>query len=169
MSDSAFARIYDAYVQDVYGFIGYRVRSTHVAEDLTQLTFERALRAWRRFDPDRASVRTWLLAISRNLIVDHHRKQREHPTDDTQMAALAGGAQDAVSIGPDPELAAALATLSDRDRELLALRFGGGLTGPEIAELTGLTLGNVQQILSRSLRRLRDVLSPPAQLETAAS
>jgi DNA-directed RNA polymerase specialized sigma24 family protein len=44
---------------------------------------------------------------------------------------------------------------------VLALRFGGDLTGPEIAELTGLTLSNVQQILSRSLRRLR------AELERA--
>ena len=49
----------------------------------------------------------------------------------------------------------------DRERELIALRFGGDLNGPEIAELTGLTLANVQQILSRSLRRMRAELAGP--------
>jgi RNA polymerase sigma-70 factor (ECF subfamily) len=48
--------------------------------------------------------------------------------------------------------------LSAREREIIALRFGGELAGPEIAEVTGLSLANVQQILSRSLRRMRDVL-----------
>ena len=57
-------------------------------------------------------------------------------------------------LGIEPELATALAELAPRDREVLALRFGGDLNGPEIAAMTGLTLANVQQILSRSLRRL---------------
>jgi RNA polymerase sigma factor (sigma-70 family) len=55
----------------------------------------------------------------------------------------------------EPELARALTGLADRDREILALRYGAELTGPEIAELTGVKLANVQQIVSRSLRRLR--------------
>ena len=63
-------------------------------------------------------------------------------------------------LGLSPELAAALATLPQRDREIVALRFGGDLTGPEIAELLDLTLANVQQILSRSLRKLRAELEP---------
>lgn len=66
------------------------------------------------------------------------------------------------SLGLSPELEQALEALDDRERELIALRFGGELTGPEIAELTGLTLANVQQILSRTLRKLR------ARLESAA-
>jgi RNA polymerase sigma-70 factor (ECF subfamily) len=65
-------------------------------------------------------------------------------------------------LGPSPELERALDTLGQRDREVIALRYGGDMTGPEIAELTGLTLANVQQILSRSLRRLRSELESPA-------
>jgi RNA polymerase sigma factor (sigma-70 family) len=52
--------------------------------------------------------------------------------------------------------------LPEREREIIALRFGGDLTGPEIAALTGLSLANVQQILSRSLRPLREDLEPRA-------
>ena len=71
-----FADAYDDHVWDVYGFLGYRLNSREEAEDLTQATFERALRAWSRFDPGRASVKTWLLAIARNVLIDHYRSDR---------------------------------------------------------------------------------------------
>ena len=71
-----FARLYDEHVWDVYGFLGYRLASREDAEDLTQLTFERALKAWDRFDPARASAGTWLVVIARNLLIDHHRADR---------------------------------------------------------------------------------------------
>jgi RNA polymerase sigma factor (sigma-70 family) len=160
----AFAQLYDDEIWSVYGFFGYRVGSREEAEDLTQLTFERALRAWNRFDPDRASPRTWLLAIAHNLLIDHYRSDRS-----AQHESLPGGeAGDLLlghaghpgeaDLGIAPELESALTTLGERERELVALRFGGDLTGPEIAEITGLTVANVQQILSRSLRKLRGQL-----------
>ncbi|MGH2951167.1 MAG: RNA polymerase sigma factor, partial [Solirubrobacterales bacterium] len=61
-SAEAFAAVYDEHVWDVYGFFGYRLDSREEAEDLVQATFERALRSWHRFDPERGSERTWLLA-----------------------------------------------------------------------------------------------------------
>jgi DNA-directed RNA polymerase specialized sigma24 family protein len=54
-----------------------------------------------------------------------------------------------------PELGRTLRELGDRDREVIALRFGGDLTGPEIASLIDLSLADIQQIISRSLRKLR--------------
>ena len=161
--DESFTSVYDEHVWDVYGFFGYRVRTRTAAEDLTQETFERALRAWPRFDPNRASARTWLLAIAHNLLVDHYRRDRsnrQQPLDEdpaaVERARVEPGADQALGI--EPELEVALGALTDRERELIALRFGGDLSGPEIAEVTGLTLANVQQILSRSLRRLRATL-----------
>ena len=162
--NDAFAELYDSYVWDVYGFFGYRVRTREQAEDLTQATFERALQAWNRYDAERATHRTWLLAIARNLLIDHYRRDRSHlkePLD--RHSEGVGGTIDAQDLGIEPELAGALASLGQRERELIALRFGGDLSGPEIAELTGLSLSNVQQILSRSLRHLR------AELEGAAT
>ncbi|MGI9183632.1 MAG: RNA polymerase sigma factor [Solirubrobacteraceae bacterium] len=64
---SDFAHVYRDHVWRIYGFVAYRVRDRQLAEDLTQATFERALRAWGRFDPRRASESTWLMAIARNL------------------------------------------------------------------------------------------------------
>jgi RNA polymerase sigma-70 factor (ECF subfamily) len=152
-----FAAVYDDEIWSVYGFFAYRLPGAADAEDLTQRTFERALRAWRRFDPERAPVRVWLLTIARNLLIDHYRADvwgRQQAIEEVAEGEL-GSELAQPDLGIEPELAEALAELVPRDREVLALRFGGDLTGPEIATITGLTLANVQQILSRSLRRLR--------------
>jgi RNA polymerase sigma factor (sigma-70 family) len=154
----SFARAYDDEVWTVYGFFAYRLGSRADAEDLTQQTFERALRAWGRYDPERASVGTWLISIARNLLIDHYRRDRsksEEPLDEQQPEALGAGEAGEAELEIAADLAAALGRLGQRERELIALRFGADLTGPEIAELTGLSLANVQQILSRSLRRMR--------------
>src|SRR5919106_1455 len=108
-----FAELYEEHVWQVYGFFGYRLGAREEAEDLTQQTFERALRAWRRFDPERASPLTWLLAIARNLLIDHYRgldpsrhqplEDLDHPTEDPISE---------LSLGPSPELERALGTLS---------------------------------------------------------
>jgi RNA polymerase sigma-70 factor (ECF subfamily) len=107
-----------------------------------------------------ASAKTWLLAIAHNLLIDHYRRgssNNEVLTDEPIEGPESAPAIDS-DLGLEPELELALAGLNDRERELLALRYGGDLSGPEIAEITGLTLANVQQILSRSLRRLRATL-----------
>jgi RNA polymerase sigma-70 factor (ECF subfamily) len=151
-----FTDLYDEQVWRVYGFFGYRLASREEAEDLTQLTFERALKAWARYDASRASTTTWILTIARNLLIDHFR--RDLPVAVERIEDLVPAAEDSISdhgLGVTPELELALRTLSDRDRELIALRYGGDLSGPEISEMTGLSLANVQQILSRSLRKLR--------------
>lgn len=172
-----FETAYDEHVWQVYGFFAYRVRNRAEAEDLTQQAFERALRAWGRYDPKKASVLTWLLSIARNLLIDHYRAgrgDRERPLADDED--WLGAADPSELVGLSPELEAALEQLGDREREIVALRFGGDLSGKQIAEMTGLSLANVQQILSRSLRRLKQALDAqaasgptPATLNTPAS
>ena len=115
-----FAAIYDDHIWDVYGFIGYRVPRRDLAEDLTQQTFERALRSWNSFDPARASAKTWLLTIARNLVIDHYRAARQ----DLPLEELGGAepvTEDAPDLGLEPELARALSDLGERDREVVAL------------------------------------------------
>jgi RNA polymerase sigma factor (sigma-70 family) len=155
---SDFARVYDEHVWRVYGFLAYRLRNRDAAEDLTQGTFERALRAWSRFDPRKASEITWLLTIARNLLIDYHRRSRSALTEpiDERASPTVPGPEERLTTSP--ELLGALAQLGEREREILALRFGGDLSGPEIAATLDLSLANVQQIQSRSLRKLRGLL-----------
>lgn len=112
------------------------------------------------------------MAIARNLLIDHFRADRSarnEPLDDVdaEHRALKAPLQPP-DLGLEPDLERALAMLSDRERELIALRFGGDLSGPEIAALLDLSLANVQQILSRSLRRMRAQLEPAADPSTVA-
>jgi RNA polymerase sigma factor (sigma-70 family) len=156
--DASFEQIYDDHVWRVYGFFAYRLESRLDAEDLTQQTFERALAAWRRFDPRRAAPGTWLIAIARNLLIDHLRRA----SSAQQRSLHADDSRGVVYIDPDlglePDLAAALGALGEREREVIALRFGADLSGREIADQLGISVANAQQILSRSLRRLRRLL-----------
>jgi RNA polymerase sigma factor (sigma-70 family) len=172
-SGEDFARLYDDHVWNVYGFFGYRVGSRQEAEDLTQLTFEKALRSFRKFDERRASFGTWIMTIAKNSLVDYYRSDRssrQEPIGDPGEAesAVAGAqVEDEPSLGMSPELEAALAKLNDREREVIALRFGGDMTGLEIARMMGLSVANVQQILSRSLRKLREDLESGADPSAA--
>ena len=165
-ANSDFGRVYEDHVFRVYAFLAYRTRDRATAEDLTQTTFERALRAWSRFDPHRGSESAWLLTIAHNVLVDDVRRDRprafepveEHPhaTEPGPEARAAGS----------PDLLVALEQLAERDREVVALRFGGDMTGQEIAQMLDLSLANVQQILSRSLRKLRSLLDNQASAGT---
>lgn len=159
-----FVDVYEEYVWDIYGYLAYRLNSRVDAEDLTQLTFERAFRAWDKFDEARASVRTWLVVIARNALIDHQRRShsRGHTVAlDTQAETDFVGqlGPEQTHLGLSPELDAALLRLSPRERDALALRFGADLRGVEIAVLLGISEANAHQILSRALRKLRDMLA----------
>jgi RNA polymerase sigma-70 factor (ECF subfamily) len=164
----AILRAYRENVEAVYAFCAYSVDAS-TAEDLTAATFERVVRSWRRFDSARASERTWILAIARNLLTDHFRRQgrarlvsvEEHPAVLDRLVDDRGALEEELAR---EELKRLLGPLAPRDREVLALRYGADLEGAEIAKLLGLTTANVHQILSRSLRRLREV----AEAERAA-
>ena len=103
-AQSDFARVYDDHVWRVYGFLAYRLRDRETAEDMTQATFERALRAWSRFDPRRASESTWLLTIARNLLIDHQRRDRSAVTDQIDERVLPAVPGPESRIGGSPEL-----------------------------------------------------------------
>ena len=75
MRDDAFERLYAEHAQALFGFLSYRTGDRVLAEDLLADTFERALRARRRFDPRKASVKTWLYAIALNCLRDSGRRR----------------------------------------------------------------------------------------------
>jgi RNA polymerase sigma-70 factor (ECF subfamily) len=154
-----FGETYEEELPRVYGYVAYQLMSHEEAEDLTQQTFERALAHWGEFDDRRATITTWLLAIARNLVIDHYRARSRRPAivslEELPEAQLDSSSYADPALGVGPDLEWALSGLGERERELIALRYGADLSGPQIASVTGLSVANVQQILSRSLRRLR--------------
>jgi RNA polymerase sigma-70 factor (ECF subfamily) len=152
-------RVYRTHVDAVYAFLAASVRRA-VAEDLTASTFERVVRAWGSYDPGRASERTWILSIARNLLTDHYRRQHhraalstdEHPE---LLEQEGSGRPNLEQVLSDDALRSWLAPLSDREREVVVLRYVLELSGTEVAAITGLSSPNIHQIASRALRRLR--------------
>ena len=152
-----FEALYRAELPRIYNFFRYRVGEGQLAEDLTSATFERAWRKRDRYRRDLAAFSTWLFTIARRVLVDHYRKQRaEAPLHDAAHLTTDQTLEDLTQRQADFErLSVLLAQLADRDRELVALKYGAGLTNRTIAGLTGLSESNVGVILHRALQTLR--------------
>ncbi len=158
-----FAELYRQYLPRILNYVRLRVDGEALAQDLTATVFERAVsrqHTLRRQD----AFGAWLFSIARNTIAGYYRKQR--PTVPLEQANMQP-AQDpsppeAVMHRQELErLQIALATLSEREQEIIRLKFGGGLGNKEIARVMHLRAGNVAVILYRSLRKLCVQLKEP--------
>jgi RNA polymerase sigma-70 factor (ECF subfamily) len=144
-------------IERVYSYVAYRIGHGADAEDVTSETFERALRYRDSFDPRRGDAASWLIGIARRVIVDVSLR-RELVTDTLPDEARDGHADETLRR---LELRAAVAQLDERDRELVALRFGADLTARQVGEVLGLKTNAVEVALHRALGRLRTSLEPP--------
>ena len=159
MRDDEFERLYAEHAQPLFGFLVYRTGDRALAEDLVADTFERALRARRRFDRRRGSQKTWLYAIALNCMRDHARRSQAEGRAVERVEATAGGtsAVEGLELAEHRDaVQRALAFLSAEEREAVALRYGAELTVPEIAKVLGQPLTTVEGRVYRALRKLRD-------------
>jgi RNA polymerase sigma-70 factor (ECF subfamily) len=134
----------------VYSFVAYRLGDGPEAEDVTSETFERALRYRDSYDRRKGEPVTWLLGIARRCIDDA--VSNRLPLADPPEVAAPGHEDDSLRR---LELNQALAGLGERDRELLALRYGADLSARQIAELLEQKTNAVEVALHRALDRLR--------------
>ncbi|HZG36618.1 MAG TPA: RNA polymerase sigma factor [Gaiellaceae bacterium] len=152
---ASFAAVAEAHLDDVYGYLVYLTKNPLLAEDLAADTFEKALRLWRRFDPRRASARTWLCQIARTTALDWFRaEERRHRRE--ERAAPPDAVEVAFGEGLSPELEMALASLSAGEREVIALRVLLELDGDEAARVLGISVTAVSTRLSRALGKLEE-------------
>lgn len=150
--------VYAEQLPRVYNFFRYRLGNTADAEDLTSRTFERAWQSRGQYRRDLAGFSTWLLTIARNVAIDHLRARR--PTvpieDAAHVSAGTTPEQDAARRSDLTHLSNLLAEVGERERELVALKYGAGLTNRAIANATGLSESNVGTILHRTVQELRE-------------
>ena len=129
-----------------------------MAEDLTGETFEKALRSWRRYDPRRASARTWLCQIARSTALDHMRsdaRRRRREATYVEQSSVETG-EPVFGEGLRPELEEGLRSLSAGEREVIALRIVLDLDGESAARLLGISSTACSTRLSRALQRLEE-------------
>jgi len=157
----AFERLFEEHAERLFSFLAYRTGNRTLAEDLLSETFERVLRSRQRFDPRRGSERRWLYTIALNLLRDHARR---HTHEERLLRTVGAGslpeAPDAqyAAVEHRDELQRALATLSEGEREVLALRFGADLKLRDVARVLGIGENAVEGRIYRALRKLREEL-----------
>jgi RNA polymerase sigma-70 factor (ECF subfamily) len=162
-----FREVYERWLPVIWRYVRTRIPEHYEAQDITSEIFTRAWRAWSRYDPAMGTARAWLLGIAHHVVADWWRSRR---TEGWPLGHRLPEALDSnVSPYPRPDevvlqeellaqLQRALTTLSDREREAIALRFAGGLTSAEIGQILGLTEGAVKMMIYRAIMKLQGVM-----------
>lgn len=161
-----FAALFDTHYPRLYAYVRSQVADRETAEDITALAFERAFSHSDSYDPAKGAFATWIFRIARNLVLNHYaatqRKAPAYPLDEAAeiSASDALPEQQLLRQEQNQALLAAIAVLSERDREIVYLRFFGHLTNRKIAEILNLNEKTVGVIILRALQKLK------MQLET---
>jgi RNA polymerase sigma-70 factor (ECF subfamily) len=149
--------LYDELVGPIYRYVAVRVRRREDAEDLTHLVFERIVTALPRYHHNGKPFAAWAFRIARNAVIDHQRRRRP-----TEPLGVAAESDDTVGLEAQSlrreelrELRAAIAHLTPDQREALTLRYAGGLSADEAAEVMGRRAGTIRGLTFRAIEALR--------------
>ncbi|MBI3898009.1 MAG: sigma-70 family RNA polymerase sigma factor [Gammaproteobacteria bacterium] len=167
--EAALAQLYDATAARAYALALRITRDTRAAEEVMSDVYFQAWQQAARYDAARGRVLAWLLTICRSRALDHLRQRDKAEThaepdhlrpdlyrnDDSPLDLL-------LAFERDSRVRAALATLNDKEQQLLSLAFFQGMSHQEIAEHTHMPLGTIKSLLRRSMQALREQLLPMA-------
>lgn len=156
-ADTNWDAVYADQLPRIYNFFRYRVGDGQIAEDLTAITFEKAWRKRESYRHDLAAFSTWLHAIARNVAIDFYRREKPQvELEDNAFESNEPRPDDYVQQQQDfAKLHAMLETLPERDRELVALKYGAEMTNRQIADIVGISESNVGTRLHRLVSKLR--------------
>jgi RNA polymerase sigma-70 factor (ECF subfamily) len=151
-------------IRRVYAYVAYRIGDGPDAEDVTSETFERALRYRASYDRSKGEPLAWLIGIARRVIAGRGFQSNEVLVAELPDVPASGAIDDEVADAL--AVRAAVASLDERDRELVALRYGADLTVRQIASLLALRPNTVDVALHRARRRLAATLEGSSEQES---
>lgn len=156
---AAFTHLVDRYLSRLRPFALRLMGNAEDADDVVQETFLRVWRNAHSWEPGRVQLTTWLHRIAHNLCVDTMRRRR--PTtefDETHADGAASLEQDAMAAELGDSVAAALATLQERQKTALLLCHYQGLSNRQAAEILDVSVEALESLLARGRRRMRQLL-----------
>jgi RNA polymerase sigma-70 factor (ECF subfamily) len=155
-----FSQLYNKYFPRLYKYTLYKVGDPNVAEDLVSEVFEKMILRYNTYKNEKSNFSTWLFTIANNVIINYHKKHRRK-TDSVDLEKI-GSTYRLEDLIIDQELKElllkAIMCLDERQRNIIALKFGARMTNRQIAQVMNLTESNAGTILYRSLRQLKDIL-----------
>ncbi|RSN66581.1 RNA polymerase sigma factor [Actinomadura sp. WAC 06369] len=160
----SFALLFDRYSAMLYRYVSRRL-GPQAAEDVVGETFLAAFGKRHRYDLSRPDARPWLFGIATKLVARHHRAEaaryralRRAPVDGPAEGPAERVADGVTALAARPALAAALAALPRRDRDVLLLVAWGDLEYGQVAQALGVPVGTVRSRLFRARRKVRAAL-----------
>ena len=154
--DSGVREAYAAHAGELYGFALRSLEDSGLAEEAVQDTFLRAWRAGDRFDPEIGSLRTWLFAILRNVVIDLGRARSNRPVVTGDVPEL--GHEPFEEILLTWQVEEALRRIGDQHRRVLVETYIRGRPYAEVATELGVPEGTIKSRVYYGLRALRNVL-----------
>ena len=143
----------------IFNFFRYRLGDEEVAKDLTSITFTKAWRARDQFDMKLGTFEAWLFTIARNVANDYLRKsqrRKEVPIDAIWgLSAETTVEQEAQKRREFARLHALVKTLPTREQDIIALKYGAGMTNRAIAQALDMSESNIGTIVHRTVNKLR--------------
>lgn len=156
---AAFQLLFARYGARLNGYFRRNMRDDAVASDMVQTTFLHVHRARKDYDPARA-FRPWLFAIAANVRREHWRKRQRRPEEFVEPGQedRMGSTQPKASTASDRLVRRAVDDLPDNQREVVVLRWYGGLSFPEIGEALGIKTTAAKVRSHRAMKALREFL-----------
>ena len=155
-----FEALYRRSFPRVYAYVASLLRDQFAAEEVTAQAFERAYRRRRTFHAARGSADAWLFGIARNAALDELRRMKRRGTVEAEPEANLPAPEEQAELSlRRAAVRRALAALEPRDRDLVALKFAGGLSNAEIAKVLGISESNAGTRLHRTIEKLREACS----------
>ena len=158
-----FESVYYEYYPRILGHIRKKLSSYHEAEELAQEIMTVCYQHFEKYDPEKASLGTWIYVIMNNRLKNYYRDKKELVSldDDESYLEIADEKvlEEAVLLEEQRELLMeAIAQLSEREQAIVKDTYFHGMTSIMVAERLGMTSGNVRVVLNRSLKKLRSYL-----------
>jgi len=151
--------VYDDLLPRLFHYFCYRTGDADAAEELTALTLETAWEKCGRYQKQLGAFNVWVFGIARKTAAQYFRTHRVLlPLESAINTPAPGMVEEETQKNLAFErVCSLLAEFPDRERELVALKYGADLTNREIAHLRGLSESNVGTIVSRVITKLRKV------------
>lgn len=151
-------KIYRDYQGKVYGYILSKVNSPQDAEEITSDVFVKVYEKLDTFDETKASLSTWIYTITRNTLTDYYRTRKVFAEIPETMETDTSVEDDVCNAEMLDNLAKALETLDERERDIIILRFYSGKTLKEIAGNMGISYAYVKVLQNKAFEKLRKYL-----------